>query len=200
MRDFVLRLALAAGIAVSSSVASAEAPPLPSDGFQSWSAPQDGLQIAIAAVSPTVAEMADTEFRVALRNVGNANRSLNLGIVLANGRQAYPMSFVLLLRDSGGELRRLQMAMPPVAGRVDDDVLNLHAGATYIQTLKLSQLWCKETADIRLKLAPGNYRVAVEFKGLTASWKNTDMNLTHWAFWIGALRSPEAAFTVTSGK
>lgn len=162
-----------------------------SAGNPQWGAPVDGLQMSIAAGDPGDAD--GREFQVALRNVGKQDVALNLGIMLANGKVQLPERISLDLTDAGGVTRKLKFfdkRYPAVAGRVDDYVVPLRAGSTYILTVNLDQFWSPETKEFKLSLPPGKCQIVAQFEGGGARAGNLDMpGIRLMNFWRGKLES-----------
>lgn len=63
------------------------------------------------------------------------------------------------------ELHYADRRYPGVAGRVDDFIVALRGGSTYILRLSGGRLWCGETMAFQITLAPGRYRVAGAVRG-----------------------------------
>jgi len=139
-------------------------------------------------------------FRVSLENVGDVDVILNLGIMLANGKVHLPERIRLILTDAEGQARELHFSdrrFPGVAGRVDDYVLPLRAGSTYIIRLSLDDYWCAKTKEFRLKLKPGQYKVRAEFTGEAANHLNHDTRgIGLMNYWKGELQSDPVAFRI----
>jgi hypothetical protein len=156
-----------------------------------WGATIDGLQMSIS-----IAESRETdvpEFQVALRNTGEKDVTLNLGMMLANGKVQLPTRISFNVTDNTGKIRRFDFSDPKhgsVAGRVDDYIVPLRAGSTYILLIRSDQLWSPDSKAYGLKLAPGKYQVTTHFEGSGAKAVNLDTpgnNLMN--FWIGKLQS-----------
>jgi hypothetical protein len=156
-----------------------------------WGAPIDGLQMSITALNS--GDMSVPVFQVALRNIGERDVTLNLGIMLANGKVQLPDRIRLSLIDAGGsrrELRFFDKRYPAIAGRVDDYVVPLRAGSTYILTLSLDQFWSPDTKEFQLKLSRGQSQVVAHFEGGKARTGNLDMpGIKLMNFWEGELDS-----------
>src|SRR5690242_10406470 len=65
----------------------------------------DGLQMSLA-ILPS-AERQNPEFEVLIRNVGESDVSLNLGLMLANGKVMLPVKIYLHMDDEMGNQRHL---------------------------------------------------------------------------------------------
>jgi len=162
----------------------------------------DGLQIAIDPVKPAFTPDEPCEFRVTLKNVGDKDLVLNLGVMLANGQKQYATAIQLLwtedVRDGGIILFRKSPA--GVAGRMDDLIVPLPVGASYSLSASFKDFWCP--APKRLKLEPrrGRYDVAAVFKGSPAKSLNADtQGLGLMTFWSGKVTSKPATFEI-AGK
>lgn len=156
-----------------------------------WGAPVDGLQMSILAAGSGNVDV--PQFQVALRNTGERDVVLNLGIMLANGKVQLPERIRLSLTDAGGrtrEFRFFDKRYPAVAGRVDDYVVPLRVGSTYLLTFNLDQFWSPDAKDFQLKLSQGKSQLVAHFEGGKAQASNLDtpgMRLMN--FWEGKLQS-----------
>jgi hypothetical protein len=138
-------------------------------------------------------DMSVPAFQVALRNIGERDVTLNLGIMLANGKAQLPDRIRLSLMDAGGRIRELRFfdkRYPAIAGRVDDYVVPLRAGSTYILTLSLDQFWSPDTKEFQLKLSRGKSQIVAHFEGGKARTDNLDTpGIKFMNFWEGDLDS-----------
>ena len=160
-------------------------------GQLQWGAPVDCLEMSISALDPSGLNV--PAFQVALRNSGERDVTLNLGIMLANGKVQLPDRVRLSLVDADGrrrELRFFDKRYPAVAGRVDDYVVPLRAGSTYVLILSLAQFWAPDTKEFEIKLPPGKSQLAAHFEGGKARTGNLDMpGIRLMNFWEGELHS-----------
>jgi hypothetical protein len=160
------------------------------ESFQ-WGAPVGGLQMSISASGSRNIDV--PEFQVALRNIGDRDVMLNLGSMLANGKVQLPRRIGLTLTDAGGRTRELHFfdkRYPAIVGRVDDYVVPLRVGSTYILTLNLDQFWSPETKEFQLQIPPGKNLITAQFEGSGARSSNLDtpgMRLMN--IWEGKLQS-----------
>ena len=135
---------------------------------------------------------AEPEFQITFSNVGEKDATLNLGIMLANGKVQIPTAIHLVLADSTGaaEKRDLHFAEPNIAGRVDDYVVPLRVGSNYTVKVKLNQFWSPDTKETSIKLKPGKYQVSAQFEGNGAKTHNTGTeSIALMNFWRGKLKS-----------
>jgi len=157
------------------------------------------LRMSIIAITPQKAKGIPV-FRVTIKNVGDKDAMLNLGIMLANGRVLLPDAIRLILIEPDGKSRELHFAdrrYPGIAGRVDDYAVPLRAGSAYTLRLSLGDFWCPKTNEFRLDLKPGAYRVCSELAGTGALCANPDMEgMKLMNFWKGALQSDVTVFRV----
>jgi hypothetical protein len=166
-----------------------------------WGATTQGLQLAISPVRETWTVGDDVEFRVTFRNTGTNDVFLNLGFTLANGRRHFPASVSLVLLDSGGRSRQLELVGPPgIAGRVDDYAVALQTRASHVLTLSVSEFWCPSTHEYKLTLPKGRYQVTARFQGRGATHRNSGMDWTNWNFWQGTLESGVGEFEIRGSK
>lgn len=154
-------------------------------------------------VRPDTIEVAPSgvpKFRVELRNVGNDNLILNLGITLANGRQQYPKDIVLLVTDSQGKVRRFDLREPHyVAGRVDPLIVPLPAGATFSIPVDLDKYWAAASNEFEYKLKPGTYFLEAQLSGRAVTQEEANLDVKGIAlmpYWKGCITSNRLQFEV----
>lgn len=156
-----------------------------------WGPPVHGLQMSILAADSGNADA--PEFQVALRNVGGQDVTLNLGLMLANGKVQLPQRISLNFTDASGRMRGLRFfdkRYPAVAGRLDDYVVPLRAGSVYTLKFKLDQFVSPDNKEFGLKSLPGAYQVVAQFEGSGAQTDNLDMpGIRLMNFWKGKLQS-----------
>ena len=158
---------------------------------QQCGAPVGGLQMCISTRHSSSAEA--PELQVALHNVGQQDITLNLGIMLANGRVQLPSRIILHLTNANGRTRELHFfdrRYPAVAGRVDTYAVPLRVGSTYVLTLNLDQFWSPEANDLQSRWPLGRYQLVAHFEGDGAEVSNIErpgMRLRN--FWRGELQS-----------
>jgi hypothetical protein len=125
-----------------------------------------------------------------LRNIGDKDAVLNLGIALANGARQYPTAIALIFRAAGGREFRNQLQGPGViAGRMDPFLVMLPSDASLKLTLHRSQysLFFRDTSGDHK-----HYSVQAQFvgEGVNQSRANLDLKgiaLLH--YWTGTLDS-----------
>ena len=175
-----LAVLILAVIAVSSSEASTS-----SQGTADCGSAVDDVQMCLAS--------SGSNLRLAFANVGDRDVTLNLGIMLANGKVQLPTNIAMKLADAQGKTRLFKFADKThavVAGRVDDYVLPLRAGSTYSLQLTLDQFWCHETKEFSIPLLPGNNYLTAQFEGTGAHAVNLDMpGVKLMNFWLGRVES-----------
>ncbi len=126
---------------------------------------------------------------VVLHNAGADDLTLNLGLMLGNGRRQLPTAVRLALTGPDGKRRVLRRKAVAVAGRVDPFGVPLAAGCRYVLACDLGDYCHDGGAD--LPLAPGRYRVSAEFAG-EAPANTAGLALMH--YWTGAVASGEVRF------
>ena len=152
-----------------------------------WGPATDGLQMSL---SVSMSNPVDPAFEIAIRNVGEKDISLNLGMMLANGKVQLPNKIHFSLIDGSGRKRELHFSDPPVAGRVDDYVVPLRSGSTYTLELRLDQFWSPGTQEFALQLKPGRNEMSAQFQGDGAEHFNTGMEgMKLMNFWGEKLQS-----------
>lgn len=142
-----LLLMLLITAAVLSPAASASRVDRIGDNLQ-WGPTVDGVQLSLSLTNPKLSEL-----QVALRNVGEKDVTLNLGVLLANGKFQLPDHISIELKDGLGKTRLFKFADKRhgfVAGRVDDYIVPLRAGSMYSLTVTLDQFWCQATNEFAI--------------------------------------------------
>ena len=145
----------------------------------------DGLQMCLAPSGPNL--------QLALRNVGDHDLTLNLGMMLANGKVQLPERVAMKFTDALGNTRVFKFGdkrYGNVGGRVDDYVVSLRVGSTYTLLLTLDQFWCQETKEFSIPLLSGENRLTAQFEGTSATKVNLDMGgVALMNFWLGKVES-----------
>jgi hypothetical protein len=156
-----------------------------------WGVPVDGLEMSISAADSQNLDV--PEFEVALRNAGKQDVTLNLGLMLANGKVQLPQNISLNVTDASGKTRQLKFLdrrYPAIAGRVDDYVVPLRAGSSYTLKLSLDQFWSPGTKEFELKFFRGRYQISAQFEGGGAKTGNLDVpGIKLINFWLGNVQS-----------
>jgi len=178
MNKILLSFAVLVVIAVSGTGASRSSQETPDCGRA-----VDGVQMCLTA--------SGSNLHVTFSNVGNRDVTLNLGIMLANGRVQLPTKIAMKFTDAQGQTRIFKFVTPAfVAGRVDDWVLPLRAGSTYSLKLALDQFWCQETKEFSIPLLSGSNHLTAQFEGTGAQAVNLDMpGIKLMNFWLGKVES-----------
>jgi hypothetical protein len=156
-----------------------------------WGVAVDGLQMSISADDSHNLDV--PEFQVVMRNAGKQDVTLNLGIMLANGRVQLPQNISLNVTNALGKTRKLKFfdrRYPAVAGRADDYIVPLRAGSSYALKLSLDQFWSPDTKEFELKFFPGKNQITAQFEGGGAKTSNLDVpGVSLMNFWLGKLQS-----------
>ena len=164
------------------SISAAAIPPVENNDC---GAAVDGLQMCLAA--------SGSNLQVTLGNVGDHDLSLNLGIMLANGKVQLPNRLAIKFTDAQGKTRVFKfgdLKYGFVAGRVDHYVVPLRVGSTYTLQLRLDQFWCQETKEFSIPLLSGENRLTAQFEGRSATHVNLDMGgVALMNFWLGKVES-----------
>jgi hypothetical protein len=139
---------------------------------------------------------------VTFENTGASDYVLNLGLMLANGRDIFPRAVAFDLVDPSGQTRLLEYRFPThIAGRVDDYPVALKVASRYSVSLSLRDYWVPaERTGEPLALAPGRYRLTARFVGTGAQFMNGDTTVGLFNFWIGSARSNPIEFSVPSAS
>jgi len=130
--------------------------------------------------------------QLTLRNVGDRDLTLNLGIMLANGKVQLPDHLAIKFTDALGNTRLFKFGdkrYGSVGGRVDDYIVPLRVGSTYTLLLTLDQFWCQETKEFSIPLLSGG-NLTAKFEGAKATSINLDMpGIALMNFWLGKAHS-----------
>ncbi len=147
--------------------------------------PAAGRDLSINVTPPATGSR---KIMVALHNGGKEDVVLNLGIMLANGKKQFPTEVRLAVADEQGMTRQFRVAEPRIAGRADDFVVPLCAGATYTVSLDLDRLSSEEVAATSPR--KGAYRFIAIFEGKDAQHVNSDVKgIGLMEFWTGKIES-----------
>lgn len=160
---------------------------------QIWGDASDGVRMALSAVAATTSP-SNAEFCLAFQNVGSKDALLNLGIMVGGFQE--PWAIGLILTDPKGQPRELlyRTTRVWVRGRVDDFIVALPSGGTYILRIDLAQL----SVYPKLELRPGRYQMAVRFEGKGPQWLNLDTpGIGGWRFWKGTAQSNSVEFEIS---
>lgn len=157
-----------------------------------WGATSGGLRMSISAAEPGSDKPGAVELTVALQNVSEKDLVLNLGMMVGNGSALEPTAIKIVLTNPGGDTQESPFSSRIVvlAARVDDFVVGLPVGGTYVLTRTLDRLPFAQRS-------PGRYRVAARFEGKGPTYINLDtpgMRLLH--FWTGTVLSNTAEFEI----
>jgi hypothetical protein len=155
--------------------------------------PSHGLQLSIVRDTAEPFAGRPPRFRVELRNTGKDDLTLNLGIMLANGRCQYARAISLMVTDSEGKSRVFDLREPAtVGGRIDAFILPLASGAMYSMPIDLGNYWPASSKEFEYKLR-GSYSIKAQFKGERAP---RDMDILLASYWIGSVTSNTLNFQV----
>jgi hypothetical protein len=147
--------------------------------------PVDGVQLCLAS--------AGSNLRLVFQNIGNRDVTLNLGIMMANGKVQLPTNVAINFTDAQGKSRLFKFGdkrYPAVAGRLDDYVVPLGAGSAYSLQLTLDQFSCDETNEFSIPLSRGKNLLTARFEGTGARTANLDMpGMKLMNFWLGKVES-----------
>ncbi len=158
-----------------------------------------GLQVSISPDQASYAAGDEVTLHVALRNAGDDDLVLNLGMMLANGKKQYATAVGLILTDASGQDRTLALMGSAVAGRIDDYLVPLPKGAVYMLETVLSDYWCDQSKEWRIRPAAGRYIITATFVGEAPQYVNNDMEAVKLIpVWTGDVASNQAPFTVSA--
>jgi hypothetical protein len=168
-----------------------------SSGGLQWGEAVDGVQMSISEAGSVKA--GEPNLRVTFKNDLKEDVDLYLGIiggsgprpcVLENRTIPCTFNFTLSVTDAAGDARRFKFkGIMYVAGRLDPYIAWLRAGSTYALDIGLDQFWSPETKEYDLKLAPGEYRIFLEFEGREPDLMSYEQSINKMNFWKGRLKS-----------
>jgi hypothetical protein len=148
-----------------------------------------GLRLSLSATEADKAGVPVLQFE--FHNVGENDLSLNLGLLLANGkplrgRALFPTNLKLHLTDAAGKSRELHFLGPNIAGRVDDYVVPLSVGSVHTLKVPFSKFRSPEGDENSLELLRSDVQLSAQFGGGAAAHESGKFILNYWA---GDLRS-----------
>jgi hypothetical protein len=142
------------------------------------------------------------KFRLELRNAGQNDLVVNLGMMLANGKRQYSNAVALTLTDAQGKSRRLDLRAPAmIAGRVDPFVVPIPVDATYSIPVNLDGYWPAASKEFHYKLKPGTYSLEAQFTGRSVSQQEANLDVKGIAlmpYWTETVTSNQLRFEVSS--
>ena len=150
--------------------------------------------------TPSSVTATTAEFRVAIENAGEKDAVLNMGLMMANGQVLLPTALFLTITDSQKAGRELSFfsdrSSGRLSGKMDDYVVPLRRGATYIMAVDLSHYWAEATKQFPLRLLTGEHTVVARLaaRGAQSWYSNGDIGLLK--FWTGTVQSNELTFHV----
>jgi len=145
---------------------------------ETWGEAVSGLQMTIYLDQAESVPSKAPKFRIELRNAGQNDLVVNLGMMLANGKRQYPNAVVLALTDAQGKSRRLDLREPAfIAGRMDPFVLPIPVGATFSIPVDLDKYWAAESKEFDYKLKPGTYLLEAQFTGRGVSRQEANLDV-----------------------
>jgi len=157
----------------------------------------DGLRIGISQVKrPEQNNYDKPRFHVTLQNAGKKDLVLNLGMMLANGKEQYSTAVKLIFTDPNGktyEFRNNIGRHPGIAGRVDPFLVPLAFGCTYVLRVDFDNYWSISSTGVPVSLPKGQYLVAAIFDGKAINFKDTGL-YTRDLYWTGVIKSKEVLF------
>jgi len=133
-------------------------------------------------------------------NSGPQPLILNIGMMLANGRQQFADRIQLQLTRPDKTVVHLHMRGPgAIAGRIDPMFIPLPPNASYSLELDLNQYCAPKEHVWKLDLPPGSYALRAEYTGVGVQQRaaNLDMQgLSLMPYWTGTIQSGVLNFTV----
>jgi hypothetical protein len=140
-------------------------------------------------------------FEIELRNSGSQDLILNLGIMLANGKQQFADAIHLSIREGGPGTQTLDLDLkgpPYVAGRIDPFIVPLPKGGSMTLPINLSDYWIPKQKLHEVHLKPGRYYLSAEYRGENIQMPNLDMKgMGLMTYWLGRATAREIPFVVS---
>lgn len=133
-----------------------------------------------------------------LINSGSQPLILNLGMMLANGRQQFADRIRLQLTRPDKTVLHLHLRDPgTIMGRMDPMIIPLPSNATYSLQLDLIQYCAPKEHVWKLDLPPGSYTARAEYTGGIPQRTALDtQSLSLLRYWSGTIRSDALSFSV----
>jgi hypothetical protein len=131
-----------------------------------------------------------------LENVSNDDLTVNLGLMLGNGKKQLPTAVRLIFTNADGKKRILERKVGAIAGRVDPFGIPLAAGCRYTISCNLAEYYDEALLGGEA-LAPGRYQVTAEFVG-KAPADTTALALMY--YWTGTIESDKLQVTLPAKK
>lgn len=162
-----------------------------------WCKELDGLMIGISQVgqSDKMNDSDKPQFCVALQNIGEKDLALNLGMMLANGKEQYTTAVKLIFTDPNGKSYEFHNNIgrhAGIAGRLDPFVVPLAVGCSYVLSVNFDNHWF---IPIGTSLPKGQYQITAVFEGKTVEHTNLDIKgIPLMPYWIGTIKSKAIQF------
>jgi hypothetical protein len=131
---------------------------------KAWGRPVDGLQMRVSLNQAEGGQSKSPKFRIELRNAGEKDLLLNLGIMTRNGGQQYPTAVSLILLDAQGksELLELKRSLQVSDAGRETLYLPLPVGAIFSVPVDLNDYWTPTSKEF-YTAKPGTYSLAAQF-------------------------------------
>ena len=157
---------------------------------------QNALRVSIARIEATNSKPSNPEFAITLENQNESDFVVVVGYMLGNGRKMFPSAVRLVLTDERGRTSTLTYRAPPhVGGRIDDYLVALRTGASYVLRVSLADY--HPVGEVGWKLPSGTYEIHATFQGKPAGFLNADTpGIGLLNFWTGAASSNVLRFSV----
>jgi len=148
-----------------------------------WGEPVNGLRLGLYPTD----RKGDGKVRLmaVLENVSTDDLTVNLGLMLGNGKKQLPTAVRLIFTSADGKKRILERKIGAIAGRIDAFGVPLAAGCRYTIACNLTEYY-DDALLSGLALAPGRYRVTAEFVGKVPA-NTTALALMY--YWSGTIES-----------
>ena len=150
-----------------------------------WGTTVNSLQMSVS-ISDSQATAAP-ELQFIIRNVGEKDTILNLGMMLGNGKVQLPDKISFILTDDNGKSRKFDFfdgRYAAIAGRVDDYIVPLRSGSMYGLKIGMDKFYSSSTNEMGSKLPSGRYQLIAQFEGEGTEIRNLIINS-----WKGKLQS-----------
>jgi beta-lactamase regulating signal transducer with metallopeptidase domain len=170
------------------------------DGVGMPGAADNAIELSVRASKAAYGAGEPVELEIDFRNVSQADRLINLGVVLGAG-QKHPLAvqFALVNRTTGAKWDLIERPFV-VGGTMEEWLVPVAAGKTWTLKARLSDYVCMASSDLDLgKLAAGQYELTAAFEGkarqfaVAGAWAPDDPKL-----WTGRISSAPVQFSMAA--
>jgi hypothetical protein len=156
----------------------------------------------LKAKAPTITvSSAPGGFDVAISNDGDRDITFNLGMMLANNRQMFPLAISLVITDEAGIPRTFEVDDFRVAGRVDPYLVPLRQGGSYRVRVAFNELHSINDGPVIRRPSPGKQQVRAILNSTSVRHANSDMSgIQLIELWTGRAESRDTVLQIPEQK